>query len=79
MPQGSTISSSSCRAASTDIPDPLSPLLRHSSLLAGHQSYILYPHSWTLTKLKLKVKEGFFTRTHGKQHDGREGIRMRNA
>ena len=36
--------------------------------------------SWTLTKLKLKVKRMiFFPRTHGKQHDVREGIRMRNA
>ena len=35
------ISSSSCRAASTDIPDPLPP---PSSLLAGPQGYVPYPH-----------------------------------
>ena len=38
-------SSSSCRAASTDIPDPLSPLLSYrSSPLARLQGYIRYPH-----------------------------------
>ena len=40
-----TCISSSSRTASTDIPDPLSPLLPyHSSLLAGLQGYIPYPH-----------------------------------
>ena len=38
----SSLSSSSCRTASTDIPDPLSSL--RSSPLAGLQGYIPYPH-----------------------------------
>ena len=43
---------SSCRAASTDIPDPLSP---HSSPLAGLQSYIPYPHIAAVCMFELVV------------------------
>ena len=47
-------SSSSCRAASMDIPDPLLPLLPYrSSLLAGPQGYILYPHRAAVCRFKL--------------------------
>ena len=40
--QKKSSSSSSCRAASSDIPDPLSALL--PIVLAGLQGYIPYPH-----------------------------------
>ena len=47
---------SSCRAASTDIPDPLSPLLPiRSSPPAGLQSYIMYPHIAVVCMFKLVV------------------------
>ena len=38
------ISSSSCRATSTDIPVSLATSPNQSSLLAGVQGYIPYPH-----------------------------------
>ena len=47
---------SSCRVASTDIPDPLSPLIHISlSLLAGLQSYIPYPHIAAVCMFELVV------------------------
>ena len=40
-------------------------------------SLININYSWTLTKLKLTGKESpIFLRTHGKQHDGRKGMRI---
>ena len=47
------MSSSSCHAASTDIPDPLSPLL--PIILAGLQGYIPYPHIAAECMFKLVV------------------------
>ena len=48
--------SSSCRAASTGIPDPLSPLLPfHSSPPAGLQDYILCPHIVAVCRFVLVV------------------------
>ena len=46
-------SSSSCRAGSTDIPDPLSAY--HSSLLASLQGYIPYPHIAAVCMFELVV------------------------
>ena len=49
-------SSSSCRAASTDIPDPpLSTSPYHSSPLAGLQGYIPYHHIAAVCMFKLAV------------------------
>ena len=49
-------SSSSCRSASADIPDPLSPFLpNHSSPPAGLQGYILCPHIVAVCKFVLVV------------------------
>ena len=42
-------SSSSCRATSTDIPDPLSSLLS----IAGPQGYTPYPHRAAVWRVKL--------------------------
>ena len=47
----SSSSSSSCRAASTDIPDPLSPLLP----IVGPQGYIPYPHRAAVRRFELFV------------------------
>ena len=49
----SSSSSSSCRVASTYIPDPLAPL--RSSPLAGLQCYILYPPIAALCMFELVV------------------------
>ena len=55
----SSSSSSSCRTASTEIPDPLSPLLYHSSSqsspLAGLQGYIPYPHIAAVCMFELVI------------------------
>ena len=52
----SSSSSSSCRAASTDIPDHLSPLLpHHSSPPACLQVYILCLHIAAVCKFELVV------------------------
>ena len=50
--QGTSSSSSSCRAASTDIPDLLSPLL---PIMAGLQGYIAYPHIAAVCMFELVV------------------------
>ena len=50
------MSSSSCRAASTDIPDPLSPRIPIiSSPLAGLQGYITYHHIAAVCMFELAV------------------------
>ena len=48
MVRKSSSSSSSCRAISTDIPDPLSP-----PLLIVHQGYIPYPHRAAVCRFEL--------------------------
>ena len=51
-----TLTSSSCRAASTDIPDPsLATSPYHSSLLAGLQGYIPYPHIAAVCMFELVI------------------------
>ena len=52
----SSTSSSSCRAASTDIPDPLSHTSPYRlSSLAGLQGYIPYPHVAAVCMFELVV------------------------
>ena len=49
------LSSSSCRAVSTDIPDPPATSPYGSSLLAGPQGYIPYPHIPAVCRFELFV------------------------
>ena len=60
------VSSSSCRAASMDIPDP--PY--HSSLLAGPQGYIPYPHIAAVCRFMLVILLllGHMTGSIGEHH-----------
>ena len=55
LPDNWQRSSSSCRAASTDIPDPLSRLLPITSLLSSLQGYIPYPHIAAVCMFELVV------------------------
>ena len=51
----SSLSSSSCRAASTDISDPLSTSPYRSSTLAGLHGYIPYHHIATVCMFELAI------------------------